>query len=109
MPMTVGLPYDAPFQDAMQFYYNADQYIQVKVQVPYSIPDGYSLRFKLTSCYMRQGTAYINFHSLSYTPRYDYSKGTRDLVVSNFGPIVVGTTFTLTFNIVIQSYTAFRI
>ena len=61
MPMTLGLPFNAPFQDAMQIYYRNAMYITVSMQVPYSIPDGYSLRFKLTTCYMYQGTAYVNF------------------------------------------------
>ena len=109
IPMTLGLPFNPPFQDAMQFYYTNAMYITVTMQIPYSIPDGYSLRFKLTSCSMYSGSAYTNFQSLTYTPKYDYSKGNTHLVVSNFGPIVVGTTIVTTFSIYITSYTAWKV
>ena len=107
--MTLGLPYNAPFQDAMQFYKYSRNYIQVSIQVPYSIPDGYSLRFKFTSGYIYDGMAYANFHNISHTPKYDYSKGAYALIISNFGPIVIGTTIIVTLNFYINSNTAFRI
>lgn len=109
MPMTLGLTHNAPFQDAMQFYKYSTNYIQISIQVPYSIPDGYSLRLKLTSCTIYDGTVYANFHNISHTPRYDYSKGTSHHIISNFGPIIIGTTIQVTVNLYISTHTSFRV
>jgi len=34
LPMTLGLPYGAPFTGAMQYYQGIDQFVQVQVQIP---------------------------------------------------------------------------
>lgn len=109
LTMTLGLPYDAPFTDSMQYYqYNAN-YIQLSISIPYSIPADYKLRIVLTSATFYIGTAYININSATYTPVYDYSKGTTILVISNMGPIVVGTTVKIIALIYINTNNLFRV
>jgi hypothetical protein len=44
LTVTMGLPYDAPFQDAMQYYKYTQNYMQFSIQIPYTVPAGYSLR-----------------------------------------------------------------
>ena len=107
--MTLGLPYNAPFQDALQFYRYATNYLDISIQIPYSVPAGYSLRIKMTYCYMYQGTAYINIEGLDYTPTYDYSLGNTHLIISNMGPIVVGTTLKITLWMYINTHTSWRV
>jgi hypothetical protein len=96
LTMALGLPYNAPFQGAMQFYQYSNNYIQLSIQIPYSVPEGYTIRIVLTSATFYEGTAYANFQSLTYTPVYDYSVTNTVLLISGMGPIVVGTTFTVT-------------
>ena len=83
--------------------------MQVKMTIPYDVPDSYSIRFVLTSAYFLQGTAYSSFESLTYTPVYTYNLGTSILVVSKMGPIVSGTTVTFTFEINVTTDTIFQI
>ncbi len=49
LSMTLGLPYNAPFLDAMRFYQNVNQYIQVSILIPYSVPVNYAICLQLTS------------------------------------------------------------
>ena len=93
----------------MQFYRNHYNYIQLEIQIPYSIPEGYSLRLKLTSATFYAGTAYIYINSLVYTPTYDYSISSYYLVISNMGPIVVGTSLKLTVMVYIQNNPTWRV
>jgi len=44
LTMTLGLPYNAPFLGAMQFYQYTNEYIQISIQIPYAVPLGYVLR-----------------------------------------------------------------
>ena len=96
----MGLPYDAPYIGPMQYYQNTSHY----VQIPYSVPDGYVLRIQFTNTNIYAGTAYANFQSLNYTPIYNYAVATNVLVISGFGPIVIGTTVVV--NLMIAFYTA---
>ena len=61
LTMSLGLPHNMPFQDAMQFYKDHNNYMQCKIEIPYSVPDGYTLRFRFTSSYIYSGTAYAYF------------------------------------------------
>lgn len=109
LTMTLGLPYDAPFQDAMQFYRYTNCMVQLKILIPYTVPDGYVIRLSFTSATIYDGTAYANIHKLEYTPVYDYSLGTSALLISGTGPIVVGTTVSITMMIYINTNSNFRI
>ena len=107
--MTLGLPYNAPFQDAMQFYRYTQCYVQLSILIPYSVPDGYTIRLVFTSASYYVGTIYANIQQLNYTPTYDFSLGTGTLLISGTGPIVVGTTVTVTMMIYISTNSNFRI
>ena len=61
LTVNIGLPYDAPFQNSMNLYYQMWQFVQVKIAIPYSVPDGYSIRLDLTNAQFYSGTAYANF------------------------------------------------
>ena len=61
LALSLGLPYNAPFQGAMQYYQNTNQYIQLSIQIPYSVPDAYSIRIDLASATFYTGSAYANF------------------------------------------------
>lgn len=99
--MTLGLPYGAPFTGAMQYYQGIDQFVQVQVQIPYTVPIGYSLMIQLNGALLLAGTAYSSFQSLVYTPVYKYVSN-NVVIVSSMGSIIIGTTITLTFQINIQ-------
>lgn len=109
LTMTLGLPFNAPFQDAMQFYRYTECYVQLSIVIPYSLPEGYTIRLVFTSATYYVGTVYANIHKLAYTPVYDYSLGTSILLISGTGPIVVGTTVTVTMMIYINTNSNFRI
>lgn len=93
--VSIGLPYSAPIQGAMQFYQWLYQYVTVTFSIPYTVPDGYSIRIQLLNAQILQGTAYANFQSLNYTSTYAYS--TYYLIVSGMGPIPIGTTVSINF------------
>lgn len=111
LTLTLGLPYDAPFQDAMQYYQSTQNYIQLSILIPYTIPEGYVMRIQFTNnnAYFYAGTAYINIASLTYTPTYDYSISQYILLISNMGPIVVGTTLKVTALIYVNTNTQFAV
>ena len=109
LTMTIGLPYNAPFQDAMQFYRYTQIYVQLSILIPYSVPEGYKLRLEFTSIYYYPGTVYININKLNYTPSYDFSLGQYKMIISGMGPIVVGTTLTVTMLVYINTNSNFRI
>jgi hypothetical protein len=109
LAMNLGLPYDAPFLGAMQYYKYANQYIQISIQIPYTVPDGYIIRVQFTSASIYSGTAYANFESLIYTPLYDYSVSNAVLLISGMGPIVVGTNIILTLQIYISTHSIFNV
>ena len=104
---TLGLPYDAPIQGPMNFYQNLWQYVQVSFTIPYSVPDGYSIRIQVLNAQILPGSGYANFQSLIYTPVYTYS--TYYMIVSSMGPITVGTVVTINFEIYIQTTTLFQV
>ncbi len=91
----------------MDFYQGRWQYVQVSFTVPYSVPDGYSIRIQLLNAQVLSGSAYSNFQSLIYDPIYTYS--TYYLIVSSMGPITVGTAVTISFEINIQTTTLFQV
>lgn len=95
LTLTIGLPYSAPFTGPMQFYQNINQFVQLQISIPYSVPDQYSIRIQLQNANMIAGTAYSSFQSLTYTPSYTYS--TSSLIISGMGPIVIGTVVSITF------------
>lgn len=109
LTLTLGLPYNAPFQGAMKYYQNTNQYIQLSIQIPYSVPDGYSIRIKLTSAFFYAGTAYANFQSLNFTSIYNYAVANNILIISGFGPIVIGTTVIVTVMISITTNALFAV
>lgn len=109
MTVALGLPYDAPFQDAMQYYKYTQNFMQFSIQIPYTVPAGYSLRLKLNYAYFYTGTAYINIQSSSYTPTYDYSVDQYNLIISNMGPIVIGTTLKIIALVYIDTNTLFNL
>ena len=96
LTLTLGLPYNAPFQGAMKYYINTNQYVQLSIQIPYSVPDGYGIRIKLTSATFYTGSAYANFQSQNYTPSYNYKVANNILIITGMGPIVIGTTVVVT-------------
>jgi hypothetical protein len=104
---TIGLPYGAPIQGPMNFYQNLWQYVQVSFTVPYSVPDGYSIRLQLLNALVLAGSGYANFQSLVYTPVYTY--GSYFLIVSSMGPITVGTVVKINLEINIQTTTLFHV
>lgn len=108
-PLTVaiGLAYNAPIQGGMQFYEWVNQYVQVTITIPYTVPEGYSIRIQLLNAQFIQGTAYANFQSLNYTTTYTYS--TYYLIMSSMGPIPVGTTVTVNFEIYITTTNLFTV
>lgn len=55
------------------------------------------------------GTAYINIQSSTYTPTYDYSVSQYTLIISNMGPIVVGTTLKVIALVYINTNTLFNL
>jgi hypothetical protein len=110
-PLTpvLGLPYGAPFSGAMQYYQTVYNYIQVSFVIPYAVPNGYAISIQLVDAIFQQGTAYANFQSLTYTPVYIYAASNTGLVISGMGPIVVGTTVTVTFLISITTTNLFTV
>lgn len=110
LTLTLGLPYNAPFQGPMQFYQNINQFIQLQINIPYSVPDGYSIRIKLNDADLLAGTAYSSFNSLTFDPIYTYfvTSAPNSFVISGMGPILIGTTVTITFQIKITSSSLFR-
>lgn len=70
MTVTLGLPYDIPIQGPCQFYRNDYNYVQLKIVVPNSIPEGYAIRIYGTDLIIKPGTAYANFYSTAYDPIY---------------------------------------
>lgn len=70
LTLTIGLPYSAPIQGPMQFYQNLNQFVQLQISIPYSVPDGYTISIQLLNANLISGTAYSNFQSLTYTPIY---------------------------------------
>ena len=70
--VTLGLPFNAPFQDAMQFYAYSYTMVQLSVTIPFAVPAGHVIRLVITNGYFYTGATYANFHSLAYTPRYEY-------------------------------------
>lgn len=107
--MTLGLPFDAPFQGPMQYYQYTSSYIQISIQIPYSVPDGYVIRIQFTSATIYAGTAYANFQSLNYTPIYNYAISSSVLVISGMGPITIGTTVVVTMMIYISTNNLFLV
>ena len=77
--------------------------------IPYTVPEAYSIRLQLISAYFLPGTAYSSFESLTYTPVYDYSANSNTIIISKMGPIITGTTVTLTFCFYVQTNTIFQI
>jgi hypothetical protein len=45
----------------MTLYYAMYQFVQVKIAIPYSVPEGYSIRLDLTNAQFYLGSAYANF------------------------------------------------
>ena len=109
LTMTLSLPYNAPFLDAMRFYQNINQYIQVSILIPYAVPANYVICLQLTSAILYQGTAYANFQSLIYTPKYTYDLVNNKLIISGMGPIVIGTTIVVTLMIQITTNSLFAV
>jgi hypothetical protein len=108
-PLTLnfGLPYSAPIQGPMAFYQYLWQYVQLSITIPYSVPNGYSIRIQLLNAQVLPGSAYANFQSLNYTTAYTYS--TYYLILSSMGPIPVGTVVTINFEIYIQTTNLFQV
>ncbi len=112
MTMSLGLPYDAPFQDAMQYYQYKNNYIQISILIPYSVPSGYALKIKLNSAVatFSLGSAYINIQTSSYTPVYQYDAVSSSyIVITGMGPIVIGTTLKVTANVYINTNSLFGV
>lgn len=107
--MTLGLPYDPPFQGPIQYYRTTNCYIQISIQIPYSVPDGYVLRIQFSNVTIYAGTAYANFQSLNYTPTYNYAISSSVLVISGMGPIVIGTTVIITMMVYINTNNLFPV
>ena len=61
LTVSIGLPYSAPIHEAMQFYEWLYQYVTVTITIPYTVPDGYSIRIQLLNAQILQGSAYANF------------------------------------------------
>jgi hypothetical protein len=107
LTLNLGLPYSAPTQGPMQFYQNINQFVQLQISIPYSVPDQYSIKILLLNANMLSGTAYSNFQSLTYTPVYTYSP--TSLTISSMGPIPIGTMVTITFQITITTSNLFSV
>jgi hypothetical protein len=107
LTLTLGLPYGAPYEGPMRLYQYLYQYVQVTITIPYSVPNGYSIRIQLLNAQFIAGSAYANFQSLNYTTAYTYS--TYYLIISSLGPISVGTVVTLNFEIYITTSTLFQV
>jgi hypothetical protein len=110
LTVTLGLPYSAPFLSSMQLYQNINQFIQLQISIPYSVPDGYSIRIKINDADLLAGTAYSSLNSLTYDPIYTYitTPSPASLIISGMGPIPIGTTVTITFQIKITTSSLFR-
>jgi hypothetical protein len=70
----------------MTFYKNINQYIKVRVTIPQTVPEGYSLKIVYTSgsgAYITTGTAYANFQNVNYDPTYVY--GSNFFIISGMG------------------------
>jgi hypothetical protein len=109
LTLTLGLPYNAPFLGGMQYYKYINQYVQLQMVIPQSVPDKYSIMIVMNNAYFIKGTADCSLQSLTYTPVYDYSKGIYYLKISKTGPIVIGTTITFTFQIYINTNSLFTL
>jgi len=84
--VSIGLPFDVPLVDSMTFYKNIYQYIKVRITIPYTVPQGYSIKILYTSgggAVVNAGTAYANFQNLSYDPIYVY--GSNYIIISGMG------------------------
>ena len=99
--MVMGLPNDAPKTGAMQFYYQrSHNMVQIKLTIPYSVPNGYSIRIVPTLAQFDIfGHAYCNIQSNVYTPVYSY--GQYFIIVTKFGPLIAGTVVTCNFHLYI--------
>jgi hypothetical protein len=107
LTLSIGLPYGAPFQGPMAFYQGLNQYVQLTFTIPYSVPNGYSIRVRLVAATIIQGTAYVNFQSLNYTTIYKY--GSDYVVMSSMGSITIGTVVSINFEINIASSSLFEV
>lgn len=107
LTLTVGLPYSAPMQGPMQFYQGINQFVQLQISIPYSVPDGYSIKITLLNANVLTGTAYSSFQSLTYTPTYAYTSSS--ITISSMGPIPVGTVVSVTFQLAITTTNLFQI
>ena len=109
--LALGLPNNAPFLGAMQFYYQlVNNMAQIKITIPYAVPDGYSIRIvpSLAQFYNSQyGQAYCNLQNMSFTPIYSYAQYA--IIISKFGPLSVGTVITCNFHLFIDTYSLFRV
>jgi hypothetical protein len=110
LTVTLGLPFNAPFQGPMQLYQNINQFIQLQINIPYSIPDGYGIRIKVNDADLLAGTAYSSLNSLTYDPIYKYfvTSSPASFTITGMGPIPIGTTVSITFQIKITSSSLFR-
>lgn len=107
LTLTIGLPYGATFEGPMQFYQNINQFVQLQISIPYSVPDGYSIKIQLLNANMITGTAYSSFQSLTYTPVYAYTGNS--LTISSMGPIPIGTVVTVSFQMTITTSNLFQV
>ncbi len=61
LTMTLGLPYNMPFLESMQYYKYTSNYIQITIFIPYTVPNNYVIRIRLTRATFYAGTVYANF------------------------------------------------
>lgn len=107
LTLTIGLPYNAILSAPMQFYQNINEFVQLQIAIPYSVPDGYSIKILLLNANMIAGTGYSNFQSLNYNPIYTYAPNS--FTISSMGPIPIGTVVILTFQITITTTSLFQV
>jgi hypothetical protein len=107
LTLTLGLPYGAAMTGPMQFYQNINEFVQLQISIPYTVPDKYSIMIQLLNANVITGTAYSNFQSLTYTPIYGYTSSS--LSISSMGPIPIGTVVTITFQITITTTNLFQV
>lgn len=107
LTLNLGLPYSPTFGGPLQFYQNVNQFVQLQISIPYTVPDQYSILIQLSNANMISGTAYSNFQSLTYTPTYTYTANS--FTILSMGSIPVGTTVTVTFQITITTSSLFTV
>lgn len=90
------------------FYRSQDNYYQVKFNMPNDVPAGYAIKVQAFSNTIYEGTAFVNFQSLTYSTIYEYFGGNY-FIMRGMGPISQGSLISIIFKANKNSITNFYV